>query len=84
MAAAEAIQHADNHMIQDCTAQYMMKMNRKQECVKHLAYVADPQSTVAQLSHACDALNERFTVQDARRLCTDLAGAHAAFWSQLM
>jgi hypothetical protein len=83
-AESEAVAASDDHMIRYCTADYMKRMNDKQECIEHLAYVASPHSTVAQLSQACDALNERFSVDDARRLCTELSRVHAAFWPGLM
>lgn len=71
-------------MIDECTAEWMTKMEKKHECVRHLAFMATPDTTVDQLSRACDAMNQRFKVQDARELCTGLNAAHAQFWPRFM
>ena len=72
-----------NHlMIEECAAEYMTKMNTKRECVRHLAFLAKPPTSVAQISQVCDAMNTQFTVEDARDLCTGLNAVHAQFWSR--
>lgn len=71
-------------MIEDCTAKYMTKMEKKHECVRHLTFQAPPATSVADISDACDRMNESFTVRDARELCTGLNAVHAAFWPRFM
>jgi hypothetical protein len=70
----------DHLMVEECTAHWMAKMEKKHECVRHLAFMAPPDTSVAQLSQACDRMNQRFQVHDARELCEGLNLVHAAFW----
>lgn len=77
-------QELNEYMVEECTAKYMTKMEKKHECVRHLALQAIPHASVADLSEACDRMNERFTVQDARELCVGLNAVHAAFWPRFM
>lgn len=63
-------------------ADYMSKMSAKTECVRHLAFVAAPEASAAQISDACDRMNERFTVGAARELCMGLNDVHASFWAR--
>jgi len=62
----------DHLMVEECTAHWMAKMEKKHECVRHLAFMAPPDTSVAQLSQACDRMNQRFQVHDARELCEGL------------
>jgi len=71
-------------MVEDCTAKYMSKMEKKQECVRHLAFQATPQTSVHDISRACDRMNDVFTVDDARGLCTALNAVHAEFWPRFI
>ena len=70
----------DNFMVEECVAKYMTKMQKKHECVRHLALQAPPQTSVVEISNACDRMNEAFTIDDARGLCTSLHAVHAQFW----
>ncbi len=74
----------DNLMVEECVAEYMTKMEKKHECVRHLALQAPPQTSVVDISKACDHMNEAFTVEDARSLCTSLHAVHARFWPKFM
>jgi len=74
----------DNLMVEECTAEYMMKMEKKHECVRHLAFQALPHTSVADISHTCDRINEVFTIDDARTLCVGLNAVHAQFWPKFM
>jgi hypothetical protein len=74
----------NNLMVEECTAKYMTKMEKKHECVRHLAFQALPHTSVSDISKACDRMNESFTVQDARALCTSLNAVHAQFWPKFM
>jgi hypothetical protein len=74
----------NNLMVEECTAEYMMKMEKKHECVRHLAFQALPHTSVADISQACDRMNEMFTIDDARALCTGLNAVHAQFWPKFM
>ena len=74
----------NNLMVEECTAEYMTKMETKHECVRHIAFQALPHTSVSDISQACDRMNESFTVDDARGLCTALNAVHAQFWPKFM
>jgi len=74
----------DSLMVEECTAEYMTKMEKKHECVRHLAFQAPTHASVTDLSQACDRMNEAFTVDDARSLCVALNAVHAQFWPKFM
>lgn len=67
-------------MILECIGEWAPKMQTKGGCLQHLAYTAPDRATIADLSNMCDNVNKRFTVSDARELCTALTDVHAAFW----
>ena len=71
-------------MIVDCAASYMAKIENKDECVRHLAFQALPQTSVSEISKACERMNDVFTVKDARELCMGLNDVHASFWPRFM
>jgi len=71
-------------MIEECTAEWMMKMDKKHECVRHMAFMAVPDVTVSQISQVCDNMNQKFRIEDARNLCTGLSSVHAHFWPRFM
>jgi len=71
-------------MVEECTAKYMTKMEKKHECVRHLTFQALPNTSVSEISRACDRMNDMFTVEDARGLCTSLNAVHAQFWPKFM
>lgn len=74
----------ENLMVEECVGHYMAKMEKKHECVRHLAFMASPETSVSQLSDACDIMNQRFRLQDARELCTGLNAVHKQFWPRFM
>jgi hypothetical protein len=80
MSLGPRTQELNNLMVQECVSEYMTKMENKHECVRHLAFQASVDSSVSQLSQACDLINQRFTKEDAIDLCTGLNKVHASFW----
>lgn len=67
-------------MRNECVAEWMSKMTSQESCVDYLAQVSSGSCSVAELSAACDQLEKRFTVADARSLCDKISDAHDAFW----
>lgn len=74
----------NDFMVEECMSKYMSKMEKKYECVRHLAFQASPDTSVADISQACDQINHKFTVDDARELCTSLNAVHAQFWPRFV
>jgi len=69
-------------MVEECTADWMTKMNKKHECVRHMAFVAPAGTSVADLSAQCSAMNQNFLIEDARELCQGLSAVHEQFWQR--
>jgi len=69
-----------NLMVEECTAEWMEKMSKQQECVRHMAFMASDGTSVTDLSNHCKGMNQRFTVADARQLCEGLTDVHQQFW----
>ncbi len=64
-----------------CVAKWMTRMSQPSACVSHFAGVSSPSCTASDLRQACLEVSARFTVADAEQLCSNLQGAHHAFWS---
>ena len=71
-------------MIAECVGHHMMKMSKHNECVRHMAFVAPPTATAADLSKYCESMSQVFSVADATQLCTGLNDVHKQFWPKFM
>jgi hypothetical protein len=74
----------NNFLMQEiCVGEWMQKMNDKDSCIRNMAYFVAPNTSVSQISRSCDAMNAKFTVDDAKTLCSGLNEVHAQFWPSL-